>query len=430
MPTGAVATWTPAVTTPNPTGNSVYAKPCSTTTYKIEIRDTSSACALCINEVLYKTIVVEPWSDTAKIIYPRSLIGCTDSFVLDYNDPLTCPQIGFNDYVWIDPLNRTYTGRIQNLVATSTHTGIWTLAIYNSKKGCSEELEFLISVGSCCISNPGFTFTGCNPVTFTNNSTGITLHTATLWNFGDGTSSNQFSPTHSYNVTSATVKNVCLTMMYQDSQSHSCCKRICQPVPVCPNPCAVVADFNFSQLPGAVNTFDFTDASTGTGTLCEYEWEFGDGSTTIVYSPNISHFYSTPGPWWVCLTTTNCIYDAAGKEIGRCTNKKCKWVYPPEGKKDPITGNPESEEQIPNQANILNIYPNPNAGDFVISLHNRKGEYQVIIRDKLGREVYRHLHTFAANPINIALQDIAPGIYTVEVKNDTEKFIEQISVSK
>ncbi|MBO6516573.1 MAG: hypothetical protein JJ975_08480 [Bacteroidia bacterium] len=36
--------------------------------------------------------------------------------------------------------------------------------------------KFYLTVGSCCISNPSFTYSGSNPVVFTNTSTGITSH--------------------------------------------------------------------------------------------------------------------------------------------------------------------------------------------------------------------------------------------------------------
>jgi hypothetical protein len=130
--------------------------------------------------------------------------------------------------------------------------------------------------------------------------------------------------------------------------------------------------------------------------------------------------------------------------IDSCIDEKCMWVYPP----PPMVGDPASgvsafrnqlqpakaavppatipAEELGN--NTLIVFPNPNYGTFSLSLHKRTGSYNVVVRDKLGREVYKEEHIFNNEPVKIALNNVSNGICSIEVMNDKEKFIQLISI--
>ncbi|HYG16364.1 MAG TPA: PKD domain-containing protein, partial [Bacteroidia bacterium] len=335
-----------------------------------------------------------------------------------------------------------HTGRSVSISNPNAYqTGVWTLAIYNSAKNCREEHKFNIQVGSCCVSSPDFTFIpNTNPVQFTYTGSGITNHISTLWSFGDGRISNVDNPIHSFDVSTPTVFNVCLTTLFEDGQGESCCNRICKPVQVSPNAnaCTANANFEYAAMPSYGNTFNFFDWSTGSGTICNYYWDFGDGTTLNTTSPTTQHYFTTRGSWNVCLTVTNCVYDAGGSVISTCTSQKCMTIQPILPTPKPGTDvNPQDPQVQPLEAtaiepdnNVLIVYPNPNTGSFALSLGKRTGTYAVVVRDMQGREVYKQEHEFNNSAVKINLSNISAGIYTVEVKNDQGKFVQQISITR
>ena len=78
----------------------------------------------------------------------------------------------------------------------------------------------------------------------------------------------------------------------------------CGPPAIVPG--CVFADFTYAQVSGTY-TVDFTDTSTGPGTISSWLWDFGDGATSTLQNP--THTYSNSGEKTVTLTVSNG-YDA------------------------------------------------------------------------------------------------------------------------
>ncbi|MEO6037792.1 MAG: PKD domain-containing protein, partial [Saprospiraceae bacterium] len=135
------------------------------------------------------------------------------------------------------------------------------------------------------------------PVDFTDQSSSDDVIGSWAWNFGDGSTSSEQNPSHTYAVPGTYL--VCLTITDADGgcTSHFCHEVVAHhpPVGVCQ------ASFIFHQPhPGA--PVDFTDQSSSDGVIGSWAWDFGDGSTSSEQNP--SHTYAVPGTYLVCLTIT------------------------------------------------------------------------------------------------------------------------------
>lgn len=131
-------------------------------------------------------------------------------------------------------------------------------------------------------------------IQFRNNSTNATSY---LWEFGDGSTSTDVEPTHLYAGTQEyyTVK---LTATNFQGCSNPAVNN--QYIHITPAPLA-----KFNILPATVigipdYTFRFEDESTNNPV--KWEWDFGDGSTSLEKNP--SHTYPDTGRFAVTLRVT------------------------------------------------------------------------------------------------------------------------------
>lgn len=135
---------------------------------------------------------------------------------------------------------------------------------------------------------------GCRnlEVSFENESLGADQF---IWDFGDGSFSNQHSPTHIY------VEPGNFDVRLQATSTVGCIDSLmlADHVEVFDLP---TADFSFS--PGTVDIYDpevsFTDESIGASF---YDWNFGDGSTSDEENPVYS--YQAPGDYQIILSVMN-----------------------------------------------------------------------------------------------------------------------------
>lgn len=135
--------------------------------------------------------------------------------------------------------------------------------------------------------------TGQSPLTvrFTNASFGQI--TGYNWNFGNGSSSTEANPVHTY--TTPALYNITLTVIGPGGTSSVSSQVNVQ------SPSAPAAAFTASIQAGtAPLTVQFTDRSTGG--ITGYLWNFSDGTTSTERNP--SHTFITPGTYTVFLTVT------------------------------------------------------------------------------------------------------------------------------
>ena len=124
-------------------------------------------------------------------------------------------------------------------------------------------------------------------VGFTDLSVGIP--DAWEWNFGDGNTSTEQNPSHTY--ASNGDYTVCLIASNQGGSSNQVCKTISAGI-------APVANFNFT-----VNGLEVVLQDLSSNSPTAWQWTFGDGNSSSAQNP--THVYSTPGNYEICLVASN-----------------------------------------------------------------------------------------------------------------------------
>lgn len=144
---------------------------------------------------------------------------------------------------------------------------------------------------------------GCYPlnVKFSDASTPGTGNSITSWewNFGDGATSTEQNPSHTY----ASAGNYSVTLKVTNDKG--CVKIINKPSYISVT-AGVVANFT-TNIPSVCSppvTVNFTSTSSGPGVL-SYMWNFGDGTISSFQNP--SHTYNTTGSFPVSLTVSSSI---------------------------------------------------------------------------------------------------------------------------
>ncbi|WP_405413090.1 PKD domain-containing protein [Maribacter sp. Asnod1-A12] len=170
-----------------------------------------------------------------------------------------------------------------------------TVAIYFTNGEVEARLDnFTIDIGTAGAVPPSAAFTveqsevDFLEYAFTNGSTGATSFE---WDFGDGNTSTEESPTHTY--ATADTYEVILTATNDSNLSAELARSIQILAPV-------TADFTSQVDENDYRTFSFMDASEGAVTLL---WEFGDGFQFTGMNP--SHTYDEDGIYTVTLTATS-----------------------------------------------------------------------------------------------------------------------------
>lgn len=205
---------------------------------------------------------------------------------------------------WEWDLGNNTTSFQQSPTATYFSPGLYTVKL---KVEDANGKDSLIKVNYIVVNDvPTVDFnvsltSGCYPLTvqFTdlsvpNSGTNIEW----TWDFGDGNTSNQQSPQHTYVVSG----NFGVTLKVKNSTG--CFKFLNKPNYINITGGAM-ADFSVGAITGcgAPATVGFSNLSVGTGTL-SYEWDFGDGSPPS-FLPVPAHIYQNAGTYTVRLITSN-----------------------------------------------------------------------------------------------------------------------------
>lgn len=144
-----------------------------------------------------------------------------------------------------------------------------------------------------------------------------------LWDFGDGTTSTQQNPTHTYANNGAGFYLVCLTIEEYDpiTQALICTDNYCDSMYFTNSPFTCQASF-FGQDLGN-NEAIFTNTSyPQSGLMSTVDIDYGDGNIDYGISTTSNHTYASAGTYYVCVTVTE--YDALQAIL--CIDTNCDSV--------------------------------------------------------------------------------------------------------
>jgi gliding motility-associated-like protein len=188
----------------------------------------------------------------------------------------------------------------QNPVHTYSGTGKFSVQlIVTNAGGCTDTItkDDFIKIQKPVTSFNNLPDSGCVPFTKTFVSTSVTVDPVTgyLWSFGDGTTSSEATPTHTY-----ATEGVYAVSVIETTASG------CTDTAIVNR--GIIADtkpvLNFSASPRntcAKTAVDFKDLTVGKAT--RWLWIFGDGQ--FGYSKNPSHTYSDTGKFDIKLIVWN-----------------------------------------------------------------------------------------------------------------------------
>ncbi len=198
---------------------------------------------------------------------------------------------------------------VSNPTKTYTAQGIYTVTLtVTNANGCTDVatqvvnvtgkpvITYTINSATQCILSNVFTFTNTSP-----NQTGVTY----FWNFGDGILSSLNTISKVYTSTGT------FTVSLIAVNANGCIDSLVKTVSVLAKP---APSFNLSSSVQCVNN-SFVFTNTTTGTVTNYIWRFGDGTTSTSTSP--THSYTVGGTYIVTLIASNaggCI-DSTSKTI-------------------------------------------------------------------------------------------------------------------
>ena len=347
-----------------------------------------------------------------------SEFGCVNKFTKD----ILLKESPEADFAWdaacnLTPINFSITGSLPNGGANSSYE--WDFAgeadatradpshlfskvgpkmvklTISDLNGCSSSIEKEVNVVLQAVADfeVGTSICSDDEVAFTNKSTVAAGDLTYEWTFGDGATSSDLSPTHLY--TEAKSYNVKLKAIVEGG----CSDEVTYPIVVNPSPDAT-----------------FTLAKDGRTVVCDgpagndiYRWTFGDGSRDDAENPTYTYENVDQGTFTVCLATKK----------GECWNDEC----------EDITINLAGIEDLTQNNDMINVYPNPTTGMFNVTVENA-GEVVVKVGDILGNVLDVNVTDNMNGTYSVDLSVVADGVYFVQVKNGDYFATKRITVSK
>ena len=282
--------------------------------FRVQQRDSVGILTNCVSETCDSIVVAPvniPCNLTANFY---SYADTTTTNLYTYQFVNTTTPLNNTDSSWWTFGDGTSSSQVHPQ-HTFNHPGAYTVCLYvqqiNPNGGvpnCNSQICHTITIiqtpPPCNLVANFYSYsdtlsgTTLNTYHFQNTSTPTNANDSIRWTFGDGTSSNQVNPNHTY--TQSGTYTVCLRVQQRDSLGilTNCVSEICHVITI-----AAICNIqsNFSWIVDSVNhkTVYYTNLTTPANTNATILWNLGDGTTSTQWNP--VHTYSQPGTYNVCL---------------------------------------------------------------------------------------------------------------------------------
>ena len=228
------------------------------------------------------------------------LVGNSTPYTVFFTDHSVFPD------TWLWDFGDGGTSTAQNPIHTYTSFGAYTvkLTIHDTNVGINHVINKVsyikISAPVADIGGPASGYFGCAPlsVNFIDASVdnGAPI-ISWLWDFGDGTTSTDQNPSHTYDTTGNYTVSLTVTDSFGNTDTDVFTNMV-QAIGAKPN-------FQANQTLIQPNTsVTFTDSTIFGAPATGWLWDFGDGSPTST-AQNPSHTYTTSGNYTVSLTVSD-----------------------------------------------------------------------------------------------------------------------------
>lgn len=254
-----------------------------------------------ISDTAYATIRAR--NDEAPVAFTQLKLPPCDSLKYQFNNTSIAPAgkpFSSTSFTWDFGDGTTLVSNATNVFHNYTSSGTYIVKLNltdtnycNAPDAAVDTLRIAVNVKAQFETPPS----GCAPYDAVFNNTSLAGQQF-FWDFGDGSTSTEVSPTHPYpNPGTYTINLIVIdtsTCNKTDSTKTS--------IVVSAKP---TAGFSFAPVTPQANTFiKFTNFSTG-GSL--FKWTFGDGDTliTVQIDTTVKHIYNKTGTYNVCLIAYN-----------------------------------------------------------------------------------------------------------------------------
>jgi PKD repeat protein len=255
------------------------------------------------------------------------------------------------------------------------------------------------------------------------------------WDFGDGNTSTQSTPSHIYAGPGTYTVTLNASGPSSNPAGPFCTTTTTYALVITSNPTALCqANFvidTVNSLPGTIIVWNTSALPNVFGTA-SYLWSFGDGNTSTAQLP--THTYAGPGVYELCLTL---VVSTPGAIT--CTSVHCdtlevdsagNLIYKGFAGAQLVVLEPESFGTEEDEVNFV-MYPNPAREMVKLEMQSNMSQSTIRVFNVLGMEV-RNISVgelMQGQIVELPVGDLAPGNYWLSIESNkgvrTERFLKQ-----